>query len=124
MNRPLDDRLAEFANAVLRLADKMPKSLASRRLADQFIRSGTSVGANYEEATGAESRADFIHKLRIAYKEIRETCYWLRVISCSRMVPPELIDPIYKESLEIRAMLGKAVTTTKAKNGNYETMQL
>ncbi len=117
----LDDRLLDFASNVLTLMEKMPKSLPGRRLSDQLIRSGTSIGANYEEATGAESRADFLHKMRIAFKEARETCYWLRLIERSRMLAPDVIELVLKESLEIRAMLGKSITTTK--NGT-ETMKL
>jgi four helix bundle protein len=117
----LDDRLLDFASSILNLTEKMPKSLTGRRISDQLIRSGTSVGANYEEATGAESKADFIHKMRIAFKEAREACYWLRLIERSQMLLPDLIQPVLKESLEIRAVLGKSITTLKNKT---ETMQL
>ena len=111
--RALDERLLEFASSILFLTDKMPKTLTGRRISDQLIRSGTSVGANYEEVTGSESRADFVHKMRIAFKEIRETCYWLRLIERSRLLTTDIVGPVLTESLEIRSMLGKSLTTAK-----------
>ena len=81
-DRPdLDERLLDYAARVITLVESLPNTLAGRRIGDQLLRSGTSVGANYEEARGAESRADFVHKLQVALKELRESNYWLRLIA-------------------------------------------
>lgn len=74
-----------------------------------------SVGANYEEAQGAESRTDFAHKLQLSLKELRESHYWLRLLAEARKVPPERLTDIIDESTQLRAILSKAVATTKAR---------
>ena len=71
------------------------------------------MGANYEEAQGAESKADFIHKLQIALKELRESRYWLRLLAASDTVPPQLLEEIIDEATQLRAILSKAVATSK-----------
>ena len=77
-------RTFQFALRIIELANQLDDGRGSTRvLAKQILRSGTSIGANIEEAQAAESRADFIHKYNIALKEARETKYWLRLISAS-----------------------------------------
>jgi four helix bundle protein len=71
----LSDRLIEFAADTILLCDKLNRTLAQRHIAGQLVRSATSSGANYEEACAAESRADFIHKMQIVLKELRESFY-------------------------------------------------
>ena len=113
--RDLDERLLEYAVRVIRLVDALPKTLVGRHVAGQVLRSATSVGANYEEARGAESKEDFVHKLQIALKELRESNYWLRLILKSQMLPRERLADILDESNQLRAMLSKAVATAKGK---------
>jgi four helix bundle protein len=113
--RDLQQRLLEYAVRIIRLVESLPKTLTGRRIADQLLRSGTSVGANYEEARGAESREDFVHKLQIALKELRESNYWLRLVSSARLLPPDRLAGIIDESNQLRALLSKAVATTKGK---------
>lgn len=74
-------RLLDFAKRALRLCRNFPDDYAGKHIARQLIRCSTGSGANYEEARGGESRADFIHKLGVARKEIREALYWLRLRS-------------------------------------------
>ena len=69
------NRLLEFAVRVLRLASALPKTLVGKHVGGQLIRCGTSAGANYEEARGAESLSDFVHKLGMSWKETRESCF-------------------------------------------------
>jgi four helix bundle protein len=88
--------------------------LVCRRIGDQLLRSGTAVGANYEEAQGAESRVDFSHKLQVALKELRESNYWLRLLELSEKMPRDRLADIIDESTQLRAILSKAVATTKA----------
>lgn len=111
---PLDERLIRFGISVCQLIETLPTSLAVRRMGDQLLRSATSIGANYEEATAAESKADFIHKLQIALKEARESCYWLKVLEGCVPGKVECVSPVLNEAQQIRAMLTKAVFTTKA----------
>ena len=113
--------MVEFAGQVLDLIDDLPRGTLAGARIDQLARAATSIGANYEEATGAESRADFIHKMQLALKESREACYWLGVIARRNVVPRNCIEPTLQESLEIRAMLTAAVITAKKnRNGNAE----
>ena len=73
------ERLLELSVQVVRLVARLPKSPEGKHVARQLLRSGTSGGANYEEARAAESRADFAHKVLVAAKEVRESAYWLRL---------------------------------------------
>src|SRR5689334_9802385 len=76
----LERRLIDFAADILRLSSKLPKTPQGRHITQQIIRSGTAAAANYGEARGAESRADFVHKLRVAFKELNETTIWLELL--------------------------------------------
>jgi four helix bundle protein len=113
--RDLDARLLQYGARVIRLVEALPKTMTCRRIGDQLFRSGTAVGANYEEAQGAESRMDFAHKLQLALKELRESNYWLRLLAESDQVPHGRLTDIIYESTQLRAILSKAVATTKAK---------
>jgi len=93
----------------------LPRTLVGRRIGDQLLRSSISIGANYEEAQGAESREDFVHKPQIALKEVRESNYWLRLLAKADIVPSNRLSAILDESNQLRAMLSKAVATTKGK---------
>jgi len=79
----LEERLINFAVRIVKLSSALPKTPAGNHLARQILRSGTSPAPNYGEARGAESTADFIHKLRIVLKELNETSTWLHVIERS-----------------------------------------
>jgi four helix bundle protein len=111
--RDLDARLLAYAARIAKLAGALPKTLAGRHIGHQLLRCGTSAGANYEEAQAAESRADFVHKVQIALKEVRESNYWLRLIVEARILPTEKLKSIITESEELRAILSKAVASTK-----------
>ena len=76
----IEDRLIDFAVRVIKLADALPKTPSGKHISGQLLRSGTSPAPNYAEARGAESNADFVHKLKIALKELNESCVWLRMI--------------------------------------------
>lgn len=79
----LEERTAKFGEAVIAFAKQVPKNIVTIPVIDQFVRSGTSIGANYCEADCAESKKDFEHKLGICKKEAKETRYWLRMIAAS-----------------------------------------
>ena len=87
----LEKRLIDFAVRVIKLSSKLPKTDAGRHIARQVLRSGTSPAPNYGEARGAESRADFVHKLGIVLKELNETLIWFKIIEEGRLVKDELL---------------------------------
>ena len=109
----LGERLLIYAARIVKLVASLPKTPVGRRIGDQLLRSGTSVGANYEEAQGAESKADFTHKLQIALKELRESRYWLRLLAASDTVPPHRLEELIDEATQLRAILSKSVATAK-----------
>ncbi|ORJ55876.1 four helix bundle protein [Geothermobacter hydrogeniphilus] len=82
-------------------------------LSKQLLRSGTSIGANVEEAQAAQSRADFISKMSIASKEARESCYWLRLLRDSNTLQKAEVDPLLSEAESITRILTSIVKTTK-----------
>jgi len=86
----LSERLLDFVVKVIKIVDALPKTVAGRHIGGQLISAGTSCGANYEEACGAESRSDFVHKMSIVLKELKETRYWLRVICRTEMLTPNI----------------------------------
>ena len=95
-------RTIKFDLAIIGLAGELnARSSSQRVLSSQVLRSGTSIGANVEEAQAAESKADFIHKYNIALKEARETRYWLRLLNASNMVGSTDLDTLIQESDEI-----------------------
>jgi four helix bundle protein len=109
----LSDRLEDFAVAVIKLIEISDKKFTGRHIGGQLFRSSTSAGANYEEACGAESRPDFIHKLQIVLKELRESLYWLRLFLKSGLVPGQLLDPVLQEAKELTNIIAKSVVTAK-----------
>lgn len=111
----LSDRFLDFAARTIALVGALPKNQVGRHIAGQLLRSGTSVGSNYEEARGAESRADFVHKLSISWKEARETWYWLRLVDRVQLIKPVRVVRLLQEANEISAILGKSLATAKGK---------
>ena len=97
----LEERLIDFAVRIVKLSANLPRTPAGRHIAGQILRSWTSPAPNYGEARGAESHADFIHKLRIVLKELNETSIWLRIIDRSQLLRRELISDIINENREL-----------------------
>jgi four helix bundle protein len=114
--RDLGERLLEYGARIIKLVESLPNTLVGRRVADQLLRSGTSVGANYEEARAAESKDDFVHKLQIALKELRESNYWLRLLLKSGKVSAARMANLLDESNQLRAVLSKSVATVKGRS--------
>jgi four helix bundle protein len=111
----ISDRLLEFAVRIIQLVDALPNTLVGRHIGRQVLGSGTSPGANYEEARGAESKADFLHKLGIVLKELSETRYWLKLLIKSKLIPPKRIEDVFSEADELCKIIGKSVITVKKK---------
>jgi len=112
----LERRLISFASAIVALSSKLPKSPQGRHICGQILRSGTAVAANYGEARGAESRADFIHKLRVVFKELNETTIWLELIAESSMLSRENIVAIVAENRELCRIIAASIKTARAAN--------
>jgi four helix bundle protein len=83
-------------------------------LSKQLLRSGTSVGANMEEAVGAQSRKDFIAKSAIAYKEARETNYWLRILRDTQFLDEKIAESLLTDNEEILKLIGSILKTIKS----------
>lgn len=109
----ISDRLLDMAARIMRLVQALPKSIGGRHVAAQVLRSGTSAGANYEEARGAESRADFIHNLGVCWKETRETFYWLKLIYRSQMIKPGLVENLLQESEALSKIIARSIATAR-----------
>ncbi|MBW2077671.1 MAG: four helix bundle protein [Deltaproteobacteria bacterium] len=117
MKSDLPERTFEFAKRVVLLCRFLEKKAGvSRTLANQLLRSGTSIGANVEEGQASQSEADFISKYSIACKEARETHYWLQLLAASELVPPERLVEMEKECDELIAILTSIVKKMRGKN--------
>ncbi|MEA2204011.1 MAG: hypothetical protein QOE77_787 [Blastocatellia bacterium] len=97
----LEERLIDFSVRIVKLSASLPRTAAGKHIAGQIMRSGTSPAPNYGEARGAESHADFVHKLRIVLKELNETSIWLRVIARSSMLKKESLADITEENVAL-----------------------
>jgi four helix bundle protein len=109
----LSERILNFAVRVGNLVNSLPSNRLGRHIAGQLIRSGTSASPNYEEARAAESRDDFIHKLSLVLKELRESRIWLRMIIKSSILPQKLVQPLLRECEELCLIIGKSLVTAK-----------
>jgi len=110
----ITDRSFNFAVRIIRLCKFLEKQdRVSRTLANQLLRSGTSIGANVEEAQAGQSKADFIAKMSIARKEARETHYWLKLLKATEIVKNDLITEIIQESDELVRILTSIVKTAQ-----------
>lgn len=107
----IEDRLVAFAVRILKLSGSLPKTSAGRHISGQIVRSGTSPAPNYAEARGAESRKDFVHKLKIGLKELNETRIWLRIIVESDMLPAYLMTDLQTECDELCRILATSIKT-------------
>jgi four helix bundle protein len=108
------ERLLEFAARIGKVVDALPETKLGRHYSGQLVRCGTSPAPNYAEACGAESRKDFIHKLSIGLKELRETHCWLMLIVKANLLPEERMTDLDRECVELMSILAKSIVTTKA----------
>lgn len=112
----LEERLLEFCVRVVRLVDELPNTRVGNHVAGQLLRSGTSPFPNHGEAQAAESRKDFIHKLRISLKELRETQRWLKLIERLPLVEsPERLNELMQETDELIRIFVQSIRTAESK---------
>ena len=112
----IQDRLIEFAARIIHLCNALPRNLAGRHIAGQLLRSGTAPAPHHAEARGAESPADFVHKLKIAVKELNETEVWLRIVVASEMQPANRIHALLDECNQLQRILSSSIKTARNSN--------
>lgn len=111
----LADRLLDFAVEIIKITDALPNTVVGRHVAGQMVRAGTSCGSNYEEACGAESRSDFVHKMSIVLKELKESRFWLRLIPRTEMLASHHTEPVLEECQQLCAIVARSILTAKRK---------
>ena len=110
----LEERLIDFAVRIIQIAESLPKTKAGNHIAGQLIRCGTAPAPNYGEAQDAESRADFIHKMKVSLKELRETRIWLLIIGKANLLKPaSKLEPLIDESNQLISIFVASVKTAK-----------
>ncbi|MGR3309647.1 MAG: four helix bundle protein [Candidatus Brocadiales bacterium] len=109
----ISDRLVQFSVRIIRLVHSLRNNTVNKHISNQLLRSGTSPGANYEEARGAESASDFIHKLKVVLKELRESIYWLKVIDRAKIISSKRLKDILQEAEELSNITGQSIITAQ-----------
>ena len=112
----LEERLLEYSARIIKTVEKLPNTRTGNHVAGQLLRSGTSPYPNHGEAQAAESPKDFIHKLHISLKELRETQRWLKLIQrVSLIKKPELLNDILEETEELIRIFVTSIKTAEKK---------
>jgi four helix bundle protein len=107
----LEERLLEYAARITRLVEKLPDTRTGNHVAGQLLRSGTSALPNHAEAQAAESRKDFVHKLKICHKELRESRRWLRLIQRVPLLKAPAVEPLVQETEELIRIFSTSIRT-------------
>lgn len=109
----ISQRFLKYGVNIINLIRKIKKGDIEKHISIQLLRSATSAGANYEEACGAQSKADFIHKLQIVLKEIKESLYWIKLIKESEILIDTDLDKLINETVQLSNIVGKSLVTAK-----------
>ena len=109
----LEGRLVQFAIDIVKLVEELPQNFQAKHIASQLLRSGTAAAPNYGEARAAESRSDFIHKLKIALKELNETAIWLRIVRGSFAIDDDHFSRLVTENTELCRILVASIQTAR-----------
>ncbi|PIV01423.1 four helix bundle protein [Candidatus Shapirobacteria bacterium CG03_land_8_20_14_0_80_39_12] len=112
MNYDLEERTAKFSENLIELCKKVLKNTITIPIIDQLIRSGTSIGANYVEASGASSKKDFKNKIYICLKEAKETKYWLRLLAKAEESSKDECRKLWQEAHELTLIFSKITRST------------
>jgi four helix bundle protein len=110
----LSERLWQFAARLGKVVDALPDARLRRHVAGQLVRCGTAAAPNYDESCAAESRADFVHKLGVALKELKETRGWLHFIVIADLLAARRISPLSDEGKELCNIVAKSIITAKS----------
>ena len=110
----LEERLIDFAVRIIRMAESLPNTRIGNHISGQLVRCGTSPAPNYGEAQSAESRADFIHKMKVCLKELRETRVWLLIIVRAELIKPvSKLNSLIQETNELISIFVTSIRTAK-----------
>jgi len=112
------DKSFAFAVRVVKLYKYLCEEKKEYVLSKQILRCGTSIGANIEESIGGQSDKDFLSKLEIAFKEARETAYWVRLLAATEYITQEQADSLMSDTEELKKILAKIILTVKSKIQN------
>jgi len=111
----LEERLVNFAVSIIDITEKLPGNQTGKHISGQLVRSGTSPASNYGEAQGAETRQDFIHKMKIALKELRESRIWLKIINKKMLISAKNeIESVLCECEELIRIFVKCIKTAES----------
>ena len=111
----IEERLIAFAVRIIKLCESMPKTVAGRHLSGQLVRSGTSPAFNYGEARAAESKRDFVHKMRVVHKELNESNINLKLILKSELLPEKKLASIMDECDQLCRIINASIQTALGK---------
>ncbi len=114
----IQNRLIDFAASTIQLSSKLENSSAEKHISKQILRSGTSPAPNYAEARSAESANDFIHKLKVALKELNETKVWLQILVRSQIKEPKDISSLQTDRDELCRIISASVRTAMKRKNN------
>ena len=117
----LKERTRHFALRVMKLVDAIPNSVSGRAIANQLVRAGTSVGANYRFACRGRSKAEFCSKLGTVVEEADECCFWLELIMDASLLSRKLVEPLYQEANELTAIFVASIRTAKSAIANQKS---
>ncbi|MEX0723316.1 MAG: four helix bundle protein [Gracilimonas sp.] len=109
----LEDRLIGFSIGIMNLVEMLPKTYTGKHFANQLVRSGTSPSFQYAEAKSAESRKDFVHKFKIALKELRESSTCMKIIKRKPLLKDQLLDELLTECEELISIFVKSINTAE-----------
>ncbi len=112
----LIDKSITFASRIIKLNQYLVKDKNENIISKQIVRSGTSIGANINEANYGQSKADFISKLHIALKETAETEYWIKLLKLSEYISEEMANSLLNDCLDIKRILISSINTAKENN--------
>ena len=113
----LSERLWDFALRIGKVVDALPDTRLGRHVAGQLVRCGTSPAPNYDEACAAETPRDFVHKLAIVLKELKESRGWLRFIIKAKLLPAQKMVDVEDEATQLSNIIAKSIVTTKENQG-------
>lgn len=110
-NADLRQRTKSFALRVIKLVNALPNSLAGRKIGDQLLRAGTSVGANYRAACRGRSKREFVAKVGVVEEEVDESAFWMELIMEAELLKPPSVLPLHDEAEQIRRIMAKSRIT-------------
>ena len=122
-SKEMSERVMSFVVKIIQLENQLCKTYSGRHIYGQLFRSATSSGANFEEARAGESKADFIHKMQIVLKELRESHYWIKLILATQLISTydDKLKALLTESQELKSITAKSVVTAKSKSSSSMT---